>query len=532
MPGQVHACPEFIRCLYMEKELLRLEGITKIYSNGFIANNNVSLNVNAGEIHALIGENGAGKTTLMKILFGLEDHQEGKIYVDGQEVHITNPLDAIAKGVGMVHQHFMLVDELTVAENIILGIEPGRAGIFDQKTAVKMTQEVSERFNLIVDPAALVRDISVGVKQKVELLKALIRGVKVLILDEPTAVLTPQETRELFEQLKILRSHGYGIIFISHKLEEIMQLCDNVTVLRHGKVVGNGSVKDLDEQKLSRMIVGRDVVKKIEKDNACCGNVILSVRNASYVDDIGKFHVNNLSFGIRAGEIVGIAGVEGNGQTQLAEIITGICQLTDGDISVNGKSIKGLDIDRIRKLGLAHISEDRMRYGCAPDLTIYDNLASIYLSSNKFSKGPFMNKRALNTYVDKCIEEFEIACDSRSSPVRLLSGGNIQKVIVAREFTCGANLIIANQPTRGIDVGTASLIHKLLYKYTREMCFAVLLISSDLNEILNYSDRLLVMRHGKFNAHFTDVASVTDEILGEYMLGVKSMSDEEMGSLF
>ena len=244
----------------MEKELLKLEGITKIYSNGFIANKNVSMTVNEGEIHALIGENGAGKTTLMKILFGLEDHQEGKIYIEGKEVSIANPLDAIAKGVGMVHQHFMLVDELTVAENIVLGIEPGKAGVFDKKMAIRMTKEVSEKYNLIVDPNALVRDVSVGVKQKIELLKALIRGVKVLILDEPTAVLTPQETRELFVRLKELKALGYGIIFISHKLDEIMELCDNITVLRHGEVVGTVFASDLTEARLSRMIVGREVI--------------------------------------------------------------------------------------------------------------------------------------------------------------------------------------------------------------------------------------------------------------------------------
>lgn len=516
----------------MNKELLRLEGITKIYGNGFMANNNVSLAVNAGEIHALIGENGAGKTTLMKILFGLEDHQEGKIVIEGQEVHIANPLDAIAKGVGMVHQHFMLVEELSVAENIILGIEPGKAGVFDKKTASRMTKEVSEKFSLAVDPDVLVRDISVGVKQKVELLKALIRGVKVLILDEPTAVLTPQETRELFGQLKLLRSHGYGIIFISHKLAEIMELCDNVTVLRHGRVVGSGRVDELDEQKLSKMIVGRDIIRTIEKESSRRGGAVLSVNDVSYVDDIGKIHVNKLSFGIRAGEIVGIAGVEGNGQSQLSDVITGLKKITEGDININGQSIRHLNIDKIRKLGLAHISEDRMTYGCAPDLSIYDNLASIYLSSDKYSKGLFMKKKELGQYVDDCIREFEIACGSKSSPVRLLSGGNIQKVVVAREFTSGANLIIANQPTRGIDVGTASLIHRLLYKYTREKNFAVLLISSDLNEILNYSDRLLVMRNGKFNAHFTDVSGVTDEILGEYMLGVRTMSEEEKGNLF
>lgn len=515
----------------MSKELLRMEGITKIYSNGFMANKGISLTVHEGEIHALLGENGAGKTTLMKILFGLEDHQEGRIVIQGEEVQIANPLDAIAKGVGMVHQHFMLVDGLTVAENIALGIEPGKAGIFDKQTAIKMTEEAAKKFNLIVDPNALVRDISVGVKQKVELLKALIRGVRILVLDEPTAVLTPQETRELFEQLKVLRSHGYGIIFISHKLDEVMEICDNVTVLRHGRVVGKGRIADLDEKQLSSMIVGREVAQVVDRDEPVRGEEVLSVRDLTYVDDIGKIHVNGVSFGVRAGEIVGLAGIEGNGQTELSEVITGMRKPTKGDVLINNQSILGKNIDQVRKLGLAHISEDRMTYGCAPDLSVWDNIASIYLSSNKYAKGPFLNKRALNEFVDRCIEEFEIATESRSTPVRLLSGGNIQKVIVAREFTSGANLIIANQPTRGIDVGTASLIHRLLYKYTREKNFAVLLISSDLNELLNNSDRLLVMRKGQFNAHFRNVAGLTDELLGEYMLGVKSMSQEEMGNL-
>lgn len=517
----------------MEKELLKLEGITKVYGNGFVANKDISMSVNEGEIHALIGENGAGKTTLMKILFGLENHQEGKIYIEGKEVTIANPLDAIAKGVGMVHQHFMLVDELSVAENVILGIEPGKAGLFDKAEAIKMTKEASEKFNLEVDPEMLVRDVSVGVKQKIELLKALIRGVKVLILDEPTAVLTPQETRELFAQLKSLASKGYGLIFISHKLDEVMELCDNVTVLRHGKVVGGGSIKDLKAPDLARMIVGREVVETIDnKESSNCGDAILSVRNVSFVDDIGKRHVDELSFGIRAGEIVGIAGVEGNGQKELSEIITGMSAITAGDIYVNGQSIKGKSIAEIRNLGVAHISEDRMTYGCAPNLSVFDNIVSIYMDSDKHGKGIKLDRKDLNAYVDECIKEFEIACDDRNSPVRMLSGGNIQKVVVAREFTSGANLIIANQPTRGIDVGTAALIHKLLYKYTREKGYAVLLISSDLNEILNYSDRLLVMRKGKFNAQFNDVANVTDETLGEYMLGVKNMTEEEMGDLF
>lgn len=516
----------------MAKELLRMEGITKIYGNGFMANENISFSVKEGEIHALIGENGAGKTTLMKILFGLENCQEGKIYIQGQECHISNPLDAIDKGVGMVHQHFMLVPNLTVAENIVLGIEPGRGQLFDKKQAARMAKEVSERYQLDVDPNALIRDISVGLKQKVELLKALIRGAKVLILDEPTAVLTPQETRDLFKQLKVLREHQYGIIFISHKLEEIMELCDSATVLRHGRVTGNMERKEMNEAKLSRLIVGRDVVSEAERADTDCGETVLTVRGATYVDDIGKCMVKDVSFGIRAGEIVGIAGVEGNGQNELSELITGLLALTEGEVTVNGTSTKERDIRGIRNLGLAHISEDRMTYGCAPDLSVYDNLASIYLDSKSFTKGAFVNKKALAQYVKSCIEEFEIACDSEQSPVRMLSGGNIQKVIVAREFTSGANLIIANQPTRGIDVGTASLIHRLLRKYTREKKFAVLLISSDLNEILNLSDRLLVMRNGEFGAQFTEVDQVTDEILGEYMLGLRKMTPEERGDLY
>ena len=497
-----------------------------------MANKDITFTVNEGEIHALIGENGAGKTTLMKILFGLENCQQGKIYLDGKEVHIENPLDAIAKGVGMVHQHFMLVPNLSVAENVVLGIEPGPGQIFDKKTAVRMTEEASEKFQLKVDPNALVRDISVGLKQKVELLKALIRGAKVLILDEPTAVLTPQEVRELFVQLKSLKANGYGIIFISHKLDEVMELCDSATVLRHGRVTGFVKKEEMNELALSRLIVGRDIVNTIEKDESNVGDTVLKVRNVTYVDDIGKKLVDDVSFGVRAGEIVGIAGVEGNGQNEVSEIITGLLKMTAGSVSINGTDIAGLNIAQIRKLGLAHISEDRMTYGCAQDMSIYDNLSSIYLDNPKFTKGVFVNQKVLDQYVKDCIKEFEIACDSEKSPVRMLSGGNIQKVIVAREFTSGANIIIANQPTRGIDVGTASLIHKLLQKYTREKGFAVLLISSDLNEVMNLSDRLLIMRDGRIAAQFTDMKKVNDELMGEYMLGIRKMSEEERGELY
>ena len=516
----------------MAQELLRMEGITKIYPNGFMANKDVTFSVDQGEICALIGENGAGKTTLMKILFGLENCQEGSIYIKGEKVSIANPLDAIAKGVGMVHQHFMQVPNLTVAENVMLGNEPGKAGVFDAKKAVELTTEAAKKFQLDVNPTALIRDLSVGQKQKVELLKALIRGVEVLILDEPTAVLTPQETRELFVQLKFLRDSGYGIIFISHKLDEVMELCSRCTILRLGRVTGGGDIKDLNPAKISRLMVQRDVVLEIEKDPPKTAETVLHVENLNYLDDIGKQIVKNLTFGVRAGEIVGIAGVEGNGQTETSEIITGLRRRTGGQIYINGTETSKKNIRGIRDLGLAHISEDRMKYGIAESLSVRDNIVSIYLDDKQFTKGPFLNVKKLNAFVDECIEEFEIATSGGSEMVHLLSGGNIQKVIVAREFSGNNNLIVANQPTRGIDVGTSELIRKLLVKYTRERNVGALLISSDLNEILELSDRLIVMKGGEIVAQFNDVKSVTDEILGEYMLGLKSMTPAEMGDLF
>lgn len=516
----------------MAKELLRMEGITKIYPNGFMANKDVTLSVDEGEIHALIGENGAGKTTLMKILFGLESHQEGKIYINGEEAHIANPLDAIAKGVGMVHQHFMQVSNLTVAENIVLGMEPGKGPIFDKKEAIRITQEAVDKFNLNVEPDKLIRDLSVGQKQKVELLKSLVRGVKVLILDEPTAVLTPQETRELFVQLKQLRDQGYGIIFISHKLDEVMELCSRVTVLRHGKVTGHGEIKDLDPAKLSKMMVEREVDLTIDKVPAKPKDTVIHVEHLNYVDDFGKLVVNDLSFGIRAGEVVGIAGVEGNGQTEVSEIISGLLPRTSGEVYLNGNETSGKTIAQIREMGLAHISEDRMKQGMAAGLSIRDNILACYLNTGRFGKKQLLNMKKLNGFVDQCIQDFEIACTGGSENIKFLSGGNIQKVIVAREFSGSANFIIANQPTRGIDVGTADLIRRLLVKTTRESNNAVLLISSDLAEIMEVSDRLLVMKDGQIVAQFTNVKGVTDETLGEYMLGVKRMSAEEMGDLF
>lgn len=513
-------------------EVLRMENITKIYSNGFMANRDVNLVINEGEIHALVGENGAGKTTLMKILFGMENFQGGRILLDGKDANISSPLDAIAKGIGMVHQHFMQVPSLSVAENVTLGMEPAHGLVFDKKEAARITQDISDKYQLKVDAKERIADMGVGLRQKVEILKALVRKCRILILDEPTAVLTPQETQELFVQLKAMKQDGIAVIFISHKLEEVMSLCDRVTVLRHGHTVGSDVITALNPAKISRMMVGRDVVLEIQKEPPVPKENILKVEDLYYENAEGVMVVNGVSFGIRSGEVVGIAGVEGNGQNQVAELIAGMIHSLSGTISICGKKSNGKSVRKIREMGLAYISEDRMVYGCAPNLPIRENIMADRVYTKQFRKfGVFLDTKKINQTIDGLIQEFEIACDDRGQPVRMLSGGNIQKVIVAREFTSGAKLILANQPTRGIDVGTTEMIRKTLVRKSRHDGVATLLVSSDLNEILEVSDRLLVMKDGKIVAHFPVAGKVTADELGEYMLGVRRMEPEEMGDL-
>ena len=515
----------------MAEEVLRLQGITKIYPNGFMANKDITFGVGANEIHALVGENGAGKTTLMKILFGMEDCQEGKIFIDGQEVKIENPLDAIAKGIGMVHQHFMLLPSLSVAENVTLGVEPMKNGLYDYETAVKKTQEIADKYNFKVDATSKVKDLSVGQMQKVEILKALIKGAKILILDEPTAVLTPQETEELFEQLFSLRDSGVSIIFISHKLEEVMHICSRVTVLRRGQCMGTYDTEHLDETKISRLMVGRDVVLKFEKDKQNIADNVLEIKDLVKINSFGKHVIDGVSFNVRSGEVVGIAGVEGNGQSELSSVLAGLSDFADGDVILNGKSIRGLSVKEIRDNGLAYIAEDRMVEGVAADMSIEMNIMADRFSDKKYKKGLFVDSKKVRKEVDNYIKEFEIMCDGPDQPVRMLSGGNVQKVVVAREFTSGANFILANQPTRGIDVGTAEMIRKSIIKKSREEGTATILISADLNEVLECSDRLLVMRAGKIVAAFPEANKVSEEELGEYMLGLKEMSPEQMEGL-
>jgi simple sugar transport system ATP-binding protein len=505
-----------------------MEGITKIYPNGFIANKDVTFSVNEGEIHGLVGENGAGKTTLMRILFGMEDAQEGDIYIAQNRVRLANPLDAIAHGVGMVHQHFMLLKSLTIAENVVLGIEPMKSGLFDFNQAEKMTQEISDKYNFKLNAATKVKYLSVGQMQKVEILKALIKGAKVLILDEPTAVLTPQETVELFEQLSGLRKKGHAIIFISHKLEEVMSLCDRVTVLRHGYSQGTYNISELTAAKLSRLMVGRDVLLKMDKTEPKPGEKIVEIEHLVHTDPSAQRIIDDVSFSIFAGEVVGIAGIEGNGQKELTEVITGMRSYADGSVKINGKDIKNKSVREIRESGVAHIPEDRIVLGSALSLSIKDNIIADRYSRKGFISVFFMNWKRIDQEVDEYIRQYEIACDDREQPVRMLSGGNIQKVVVAREFSSGAKVIIANQPTRGIDVGTAEMIRKTLLKKVRQENIGVLLVSADLNEVLEVSDRLLVMRKGKIVAAFMNANKVSEESLGEYMLGLRTMTSDEM----
>ena len=437
-----------------EEYVVQMKGITKVYPNGIAANQDVDLNVRKGEIHALMGENGAGKSTLMKMLFGLEQPTSGEIWVNGEKVNLSSPSVAISKGIGMVHQHFMLVPSLTVAENMVLGMVPKKSGLFiDQKKAVEITEEYSKKFNLEVDPNAKVMDIPVGMKQKVEILKALVRGAKILILDEPTAVLTTQETTELFKELVNLKNQGYTLIFISHKLNEIMEITDRMTILRGGKSMGVHETKDVTPQEISRLMVGRDVVLKVQKDKAQPTEEVLRVRDLEYVNEWGKKMLDKVSFSLRRGEILGIAGVEGNGQKELVDMLFHLNTPNAGTVTVNGENIIGVSQRKIREKGVSLVPEDRMIYGIAGAATIQENLISDRCGAKRLNKGPMFDMKAIHAEVDQLIKDYTVLCKSGNQRVDNLSGGNIQKVVVAREFSNDPCLIIADQPTRGIDVG-------------------------------------------------------------------------------
>ena len=499
---------------------VEMHNIVKIYPNGVVANRGVDFEVEEGEIHALVGENGAGKTTLMKILFGIEYPTSGEIRVFGKKVHITNPHVAISLGIGMVHQHFMLVPSLTVAENMILGMEPTKFTSIDYQRAVKMVEEAAEKYGLPVPAKEKVLDLPVGIKQRVEILKALIRGAKILILDEPTAVLTPQETGELFQALRNLAKSGMTIIFISHKLKEVKEISDRLTILRNGKNVGTFVTSEISEEEISRRMVGREVELVIERTESKPRDVVLRVENLEYTREDGVKVLNGISFSVRSGEILGVAGVEGNGQRELVEILTGLRFGAMGKVILNGENITNQPSHILRRKEMAHIPEDRVELGVALKATIAENLISDRYYKDPFCGRMVMKPQKIREFAEQAIKNFNIRADGPDSPVMMLSGGNIQKVLVAREFTSDAKLLIADQPTRGIDVGSTEFVRKKLIE-AKDEGVAVLLVSADLQEILQLSDRIIVMYRGEIVGYFPKNEGLTEEELGYYMLGVR-----------
>ena len=498
--------------------LLEVKDVTKIYEGGVLANHNVNFTVDEGEIHALVGENGAGKSTLMKMLYGLEDVTSGHIYMNGEELKLQSSKDAIAHGIGMVHQHFMLVDSLTGAENMMLGLK-NTSFVSNKKKDIEITNEVAKKYNFEIDASRRVRDMSVGMKQKLEILKILYRDAKLIILDEPTAVLTPQETEELFERLMELKARGMTIIFISHKLQEVKRISDRITVLKSGVTRGTYLTKDVSEEDISNLMVGHEISFEYDKEKVTPGPTVLKVENLKYVDKFKVPKLSGVSMEVRKGEIVGIAGVEGNGQSELISIITGNMRAIDGKVFLEGKDITYESVSHIRQIGMAHVPEDRMEDGCAPDMTVQENLtvSNIDTFANKFG---MIQKAKIKAHCHEQIKEFMVKTKDENQPIRSLSGGNIQKVIVAREFKAPGDLLVLNQPTRGVDVGAISFIHsKILEMRSHEK--AILLVSADLNELISLSDRILVMHKGKVVASLNNSPKVTEQELGLYMLGLK-----------
>ena len=496
-------------------------GITKKFP-GIIANDNITLQLKKGEIHALLGENGAGKSTLMSVLFGLYQAEAGIIKKDGVEVKINDPNDANALGIGMVHQHFKLVECFTVLDNIIMGVEPCKAGFLQKKEAREKVVALSEKYGLMVDPDALVRDITVGMQQRTEILKMLYRENEILIFDEPTAVLTPQEIDELMQIMRNLSKEGKSILFISHKLNEIMAVADRCTVLRKGKGIGTVNICDTSKEELSRMMVGRDVELVVHKDEKVPGDVILNVENMTVASKMHKNNaVKNVSFSVRSGEIVCIAGIDGNGQTELVYGLTGLEPLTDGKISLCGQDITRASIRKRSLTGMSHIPEDRHKHGLVLDYSLdYNLVLQRYFEPQFVSKGGFLKKPAIRQYATKLIEQYDVR--SGQGPVtiaRSMSGGNQQKAIVAREIDKDPQLLVAVQPTRGLDVGAIEYIHRQLVAQ-RDAGRGVLLVSLELEEVMSVPDRILVMYEGEIVAEL-DPKNTTVEELGLYMAGAK-----------
>ena len=499
---------------------IEMINITKEFP-GIIANDNITLQVKKGEIHALLGENGAGKSTLMSVLFGLYQPEKGIIKKDGQEVKIKNPNDANDLGIGMVHQHFKLVEDFTVLENIVLGMETTKHGVLKMEDARKKVMELSELYNLSIDPDSKIEDITVGMQQRVEILKMLYRDNEVLIFDEPTAVLTAAEIDELLNIMKNLIGEGKSIIFITHKLNEIKRAADRCTVLRKGKYIGTVEVAETSKEELSRMMVGRDVSFEVDKSPSNPGNVILEVKNLSVKSKTSqKSLLNNVSFKVRAGEILSIAGIEGNGQSELVYAITGLMKSNGGEIILNGKNIENESIRNRTLTGMGHIPEDRHKHGLVLDYTLAENMILQTYFKEPFQKNGFLQNNEIEKYSDRLIKQFDVRSGQGSDTIaRSMSGGNQQKAIIAREIDRDPMLLVAVQPTRGLDVGAIEYIHKQLVN-ERDEGRAVLMVSLELDEVMNVSDRILVIYEGELVGEFKP-EEITVEELGLYMSGSK-----------
>ena len=506
---------------------IEMLNITKRFP-GIIANDNISLQLKKGEIHALLGENGAGKSTLMSVLFGLYQPEEGVIKKDGKEVKISNPNDANDLGIGMVHQHFKLVECFSVLDNIILGVEPNKLGFLKKAEAREKVMALSEKYGLAIDPDAIIEDITVGMQQRTEILKMLYRDNEILIFDEPTAVLTPQEIKELMQIMKNLAAEGKSILFISHKLAEIMEVADRCTVLRKGKYIGTVETANITMAELSAMMVGRDVNFHVEKKEAHPGEVLLSVENMTVASKVHKNNaVKNVSLKVHAGEIVCIAGIDGNGQTEFVHGLTGLEPLVSGKIEMCGKDITHASIRERNVMGMSHIPEDRHKHGLVLDYTLENNLVlQRYFEPEFTNKAGFLKFKNIRANAERLIEQYDVR--SGQGPVtvaRSMSGGNQQKAMIAREIDKNPEVLVAVQPTRGLDVGAIEYIHKQLVAQ-RDAGKAVLLVSLELDEVMDVPDRILVMYEGEIVGEF-DPKKITVNELGLYMSGAKRMNLEE-----
>ena len=506
---------------------IEMLNITKRFP-GIIANDNITLQLRKGEIHALLGENGAGKSTLMSVLFGLYQPEEGIIKKDGKQVNIKDPNDANALGIGMVHQHFKLVECFTVLDNIIMGVEPCKYGFLRKDEARKKVLALSEKYGLMVDPDALVEDITVGMQQRTEILKMLYRDNEILIFDEPTAVLTPQEIDELMQIMKGLAAEGKSILFISHKLNEIMSVADRCSVLRKGKYIGTVNIADTSKEELSRMMVGRDVEFTVQKSPSKPGQPVLHVENLSVASKIHKKDaVKNVSFDVREGEIVCIAGIDGNGQTELVYGLTGLEPVKGGKIIFKGEDITSAPIRRRSLMGMSHIPEDRHKHGLVLDYTLEDNLVlQRYFQPEFVNKAGFLKRNAIRQYACRLIQQFDVRSGQGSVTIaRSMSGGNQQKAIIAREMDKETSLLVAVQPTRGLDVGAIEYIHRQIVAQ-RDKGKAVLLVSLELDEVMALSDRILVMYEGEIVGEL-DPKNTSVEELGLYMAGAKRREEKK-----